>query len=315
MTIHHITAIAGDPQRNLDFYTSTLGLRLVKLTVNFDDPGSYHFYFGDELGRPGSLLTFFPWPDGAAGRAGTGLVNEVAFAIPPASLGAWIERLLTRGVKFEGPIGRFDERVLSFRDPDGLMLELVATPRVMSVEPWREGPLPAEHAIRGLHGCAIWADGDPGTAALLTGTMGFRPAGEDGPRLRFEAGAAGAGTVVDLRRTNGFWSGVGGVGCVHHVAFRTPTGAAQLERRDELLRLGLDVTPVVDRQYFQSLYFREPGGVLFEIATDGPGFATDESPADLGTSLKLPGMYEPTRERIARALPPIRLPQVAAPDV
>jgi catechol 2,3-dioxygenase-like lactoylglutathione lyase family enzyme len=315
MSLHHVTAIAADPQRNLDFYTGTLGLRLVKLTVNFDDPGTYHFYFGDEIGRPGSILTFFPWPGGEPGRAGTGQVNEVAFAIPPASLGAWIERLLTRGVKFEGPSSRFDERVLAFRDPDGLMLELVATRRVGTVEPWREGPVPVEHAIRGLHGVTIWEDGDRGSAALLAGTMGFRAVGEEGQRLRFESAGIGAGTVLDLRRAPGFWRGAGGVGTVHHVAFRIASAEAQLSRRSELERLGLDPTPVVDRQYFQSVYFREPGGVLFEIATDGPGFAIDESPAELGSSLKLPPTYEARRERISRSLPPVRLPHVSAPEV
>jgi glyoxalase family protein len=315
MPIHHVTAIAGDPQRNLDFYTGTLGLRLVKLTVNFDDPGTYHFYFGDEVGRPGSILTFFPWPDGEAGRAGTGQVNEVSFAVPPASLGAWIERLLSHGVKFEGPSSRFDDRVLSFRDPDGLLLEIVASPRASGVDPWQEGPVAAEHAIRGVHGVTIWEDGERGTAALLTGTMGFQPAGEEGQRLRFESGRTGTGTVVDLRRTPGFWSGVGGVGTVHHVAFRVPSDEDQLARRAESERLGLGVTPVIDRQYFRSVYFREPGGVLFELATDGPGFTADESPAELGGSLKLPPMYEPMRERLMRSLPPVRLPQVTAPEV
>jgi len=314
MPIHHVTAIAGDPQRNLDFYTGMLGLRLVKLTVNFDDPGSYHLYFGDELGRPGSILTFFPWPEGEAGRAGTGQVNEISFGVPQASLGAWIERLLSRGIRFEGPISRFDERVLAFRDPDGLLLEVVATRRVNDVEPWRDGPVAAEHAIRGVHGVTIWEDGDLGTAALLTETLGFRPAAEEGHRFRFESATEGSGTVLDLRRTPGFWSGVGGVGTIHHVAFRAASDEEQVLRRAEIERLGLEVTPVIDRQYFRSVYFREPGGVLFEIATDGPGFAIDESPPELGSSLKLPPMYEPMRDQLTRSLPSVRLPQVATPE-
>jgi glyoxalase family protein len=308
MSIHHVTAVAGDPQRNLDFYAGVLGLRLVKLTVNFDDPGSYHLYFGDEAGRPGSILTFFPWPHGQRGRQGTGQVGTVSLAIPPASLGWWIERLLQHGIKYDGPARRFDEQVLAFADPDGLLLELVATPRVADVAPWADGPVPAEHAVRGLHGATVWEDGDRGTADFLTRLMGFRQVGEEGNRLRFESAAAGAGSVVDLRRVPGFWAGAGGVGTVHHVAFRAASGEAQLEHRSRLEAEGVEITPVVDRQYFRSVYFREPGGVLFEIATDPPGFTLDEPAAELGTSLKLPPMYEPMRDRIERTLPPVRLP-------
>jgi glyoxalase family protein len=315
MTIHHVTAIAGDPQRNLDFYTGVLGLRLVKLTVNYDDPDTYHFYFGDELGRPGSILTFFPWSGGRAGRHGVGQVGEVALAVPRASLGHWIARLLGRGVAFEGPSRRFDEQVLAFRDPDGLLLELVATPRVEQVEPWRDGPIAAEHAVRGVHGVTIWEDGDAGSAGFLTATMGFREAGETENRLRLESGPAGAGTVVDLRRAPGFWRGAGGVGTVHHVAFREASTEAQEERRAEVERLGLAPTQVIDRRYFQSVYFKEPGGVLFELATDGPGFTVDERPAELGSALQLPPSLEPERVRIAGTLPPVRLPHVAAPEV
>ena len=311
MSIHHLTAIAGDPQRNLDFYAGVLGLRLVKLTVNFDDPGSYHLYFGDETGRPGSILTFFPWPDGQRGRQGTGQVGAVSLAIPPASLGWWIERLLRHGIRYEGPTRRFDEQVLAFADPDGLLLELVATPRVAAIRGWSEGPVPGEHAVRGMHGATIWEDGDRGTAEFLTGLMGFHRVGEEGNRLRFASAATGAGTVVDLRRVPGFWAGAGGVGTVHHVAFRAASDEAQLEHRARLVSAGVDVTPVVDRQYFHSVYFREPGGVLFEIATDPPGFTLDEPAAELGTSLKLPPMYEPTRERIERTLPPVRLPHAS----
>ena len=310
MSIHHVTAIAGEPQRNLDFYAGTLGLRLVKLTVNFDDPGTYHLYFGDETGRPGSILTFFPWPEGRRGRQGTGQVGAVSLAIPPASLGWWVERLLRQGVRYDGPVRRFDEQVLSFSDPDGLLLELVATPRVARVEPWRDGPVPAEHAVRGIHGITIWEDGDGGTAEFLTGYMGLRQVGEDGNRLRFESAAEGAGTVLDLRRVPGFWSGADGVGTVHHVAFRAPTDEAQLERRAEIEAAGFGITPVVDRQYFRSVYFREPGGVLFEIATDPPGFTLDEAAAELGTHLKLPARYEPMREQIEQTLPPVRLPHL-----
>jgi glyoxalase family protein len=315
MSIHHVTAIAGDPQRNLDFYAGVLGLRLVKLTVNFDDPGSYHLYFGDESGHPGSILTFFPWPDGQRGRQGSGQVGTVSLAIPPASLGWWIERLLQHGIKYDGPNRRFDEQVLAFADADGLLLELVATPRVADVAPWVDGPVPAEHAVRGIHGATVWEDGDQGTADFLTRLMGFRQVGEEGNRLRFESAATGVGSVVDLRRVPGFWAGAIGVGTVHHIAFRAASGEEQLEHRARLESAGVEITPVIDRQYFRSVYFREPGGVLFEIATDPPGFTLDEPASELGTSLKLPPMYEPMRDRIERTLPSLRLPRVRHAEV
>ena len=312
MGIHHVTAIAREPQRNLDFYAGTLGMRLVKLTVNYDDPGTYHLYYGDDLGRPGSLLTFFPWTGGRPGRQGTGQTNGVGLAVPPASLGFWIERLLSRGVKYEGPVRRFDEQVLTFPDPDGLLLELIATPRVNLVDGWRDGPVPAGQAVRGVHAVTVWEDGDAGSADFLTRTMGFRAKGEEENRLRFESGHDGLGTVVDLRRAPGFWRGTDGVGTVHHVAFRAGDDAEQKVRQEELQRLGVGVTDVRDRNYFRSIYFREPGGVLFEIATDGPGFSVDEPPGELGTTLKLPPQYETMRERLERSLPPLRLPHAEA---
>src|SRR5215216_4514151 len=303
MGIHHITAIAGDPQRNLDFYAGILGLRLVKLTVNFDDPGSYHLYYGDEIGLPGSLLTFFPWPGGRRGRQGTGQIVTIALAVPPTSLGFWIERLLSHGIKYDGPTRRFDEQVLGMSDPDGLLLELVATPRAADVAPWLEGALPPEHAVRGLHGATIWEDGDHGSAQFLTRTMSFGAVGEEGGLVRFEAGETGLGGVINLRRAAGFWRGTGGVGPVHHMAFRAAGDRVQLEKRSEIEAQGLGVTPVIDRQYFRSVYFQEPGGVLFEIATDGPGFTIDEPKETLGSSLKLPAWIEPRRAQIEAALP------------
>jgi glyoxalase family protein len=307
--IHHITAIAGDPDRNLRFYAHTLGLRLVKLTVNYDDPATYHFYFGDELGRPGTILTFFPWPQGSPGRLGTGQVAAVGFAVPAGSLGFWIERLLAHGVRYQGPSRRFDEPALAFADPDGLPIELIATERVRELPGWADGPLPGEHAIRALDSATIWEDGDTGTAELLTSQLGFRRVAQEGTILRLQAGE-GAGTLLDLRRAEGFWRGAGGVGTVHHIAFRAAEPADQLARREDLVAAGYQVTPVLDRTYFRSIYFREPGGVLFEIATDGPGFTADESAAELGSSLQLPGRLEPMRERITAALPPIALPQL-----
>lgn len=312
MGIHHVTAIAGEPQRNLDFYAGTLGLRLVKLTVNFDDPATYHLYYGDELGRPGSILTFFPWPRGRRGRQGTGQAGTVALAIPSTSLGFWIERLLSHNIKYNGPARRFDEQVLSLTDPDGLLLELIATPRASDISPWGEGPVPAEHAIRGLHGTTLWEDGDTGTADLLVHTLGFEPGGEEGSLIRFQSSGPGLGTIVDLRRAPGFWRGAEGVGTVHHVAFRAVSEQAQLDKRVEIEAQGLDITPVIDRHYFRSVYFREPGGVLFEIATDPPGFTIDEPAAELGSRLMLPPMYEARRRQIEDILPPVRLPQAVA---
>lgn len=309
--IHHVTAIAGDPQRNLDFYAGVLGLRLVKQTVNFDDPGSYHLYYGDELGRPGTIVTFFPWPGGQRGRIGTAQVAVTSFAIPSASIGYWIERLISHGVNHETPARRFGELVLAFTDPDGLLVELVGTAGAAARAPWAVGPVPAEHAIRGVHGVTIWEDGERGTAAFLEQALGLARAGEEENRTRYVAEGDGIGGVVDLRRAPGFWAGSGGVGTVHHVAFRARDDAEQRADREHLGGLGAVVTPVIDRQYFHSIYFREPGGVLFEIATDAPGFATDEAPAELGTALKLPPQYEPMRAQIKAGLPPLRLPQAA----
>jgi glyoxalase family protein len=313
MGIHHITAIAGDPQKNLDFYAGVLGLRLIKLTVNFDDPATYHLYYGDETGHPGSILTFFPWPDGRRGRQGTGQAATIAFQIPSPSLGFWIERLLTHQIKYEGPVRRFDEQVLSFTDPDGLLLEVVARPGSQG-SGWADGPVPAEHAIRGLHGTTIWEDRDFGSARFLEATMGLRPAGEDGNLRRFESPEGVVGTTVYLRGAPGFWRGVGGVGTVHHVAFRAASDEVQVAKRTKIEEQGFNITPVIDREYFHSVYFHEPGGVLFEIATDGPGFTVDEPLEELGTHLKLPPMYEASRAQIEQVLPPLRLPQLPVRD-
>lgn len=309
MGIHHITAIAGEPQRNLDFYAGTLGLRLVKLTVNYDDPATYHLYYGDELGRPGSILTFFSWPEGRRGRQGTGQAGTVCLAIPSASLGFWIERLLSHNIKYTGPARRFDEPVLSFSDPDGLLLELVGTSQPAGIPPWAHGPVPPAHSIRGVHGTTLWEDGDTGTSTFLAGTLGFEAAGEENGLIRFRSPGPELGTVVNLRSAPGFWAGAEGVGTVHHVAFRAPSEQAQLDKRSEIEARGIEITPVVDRQYFRSVYFREPGGVLFELATDAPGFTIDEPAADLGARLMLPPWYEGRRRQIEDLLPVLRLPR------
>lgn len=307
--IHHVTAIASDPQRNLDFYTRVLGLRLVKVTVNFDDPGTYHTYFGDVTGGPGTALTFFPWPGARRGRIGNGQVAVTAFAVPENSLGYWQQRLKEFGVPASQIEARFDEAVLPLADPDGLRLELIAGPTAPAATPWLKGGVPAEHAISGFHGVTIWAANLQPTARLLTGTLGLNPTGELGPRTRFEMSGDRPGTVVDVLHRPGEAFGSGGAGTVHHVAWRTPSDDEQQFWRRTIAAAGYNVTPVQDRQYFHSIYFREPGGVLLEIATDLPGFTLDEPVERLGTAIKLPPWFEPQRAQIEQILPKLTLPQ------
>jgi glyoxalase family protein len=312
--LHHVTAIAGDAQASVDFYSGVLGLRLVKRTVNFDAPDMYHLYFGDEVGHPGTILTFFPWPGAARGRKGTGQVTVTAFAIPHDAVGFWSERLTRRGVAIDGPERRFDDEVLTFHDPDGLQLELVTDQAAQQNTPWMDGPIVPDRAIRGLHGVTICAAGYERTATLLTETMGFGAGRSDRDRFRFIAGAGpSSGGSVDIVCKPGQARGHIAVGTVHHIAFRVPGDREQLEWRQTLAAAGLDVTPPMDRQYFRSIYFREPGGVLFELATDSPGFTADESIADLGSHLKLPPWVERARSDIEAALPPIHVPVPEAP--
>ena len=307
--IHHVTAIASDPQRNLDFYVGLLGLRLVKRTVNFDDPETYHLYYGDEVGTPGSIMTFFPWPGAKPGRQGTGQVAVTSFAVLPRALGFWVERLVRHGIRYEGPT----KQVISFRDHDGLMLELVGDAGAEARGAWGEAPgIPREHAIHGFHGVTIWAERGDDTERVLVDTLGFRAVHEDGSTRRFAVGDGGPGTIVDVRSVGGFVRGAGGAGTVHHVAWRVPDDAAQLQMRERVTRAGLDPTPVIDRDYFHSVYFREPGGVLFELATDPPGFTIDEPVARLGEGLMLPRQYEAHRTQIEALLPPIHLPVPAS---
>jgi glyoxalase family protein len=315
--LHHVTAMASNPQRNVDFYTGVLGLRLVKKTVNFDDPGIYHLYYGDEVGHPGTILTFFPWPLARRGVQGAGQATVTSFAVPAGSLGYWTQRLARLGAAFDSPRRRFDDEVLTVLDPDGLRLELVARsadPRV----PWSGGPVPAEHAVRGFDGVTLTEWNLDVTAEVLAGTLGLQRTAEEGERVRFaalSAGGEGGGTRVDVLAAPAAVRGHVSAGTVHHVAFRAADEADQLAWREAVADSGLYVTPVLDRQYFRSIYFREPGGVLFEIATDPPGFTRDETVADLGTALKLPDWLEPSRERIEAELPPIaaHVPEVTAP--
>lgn len=306
--IHHVTAIAGDPQQNVEFYAETLGLRLVKRTVNFDDPGTYHLYFGDALGHPGTILTFFPWPGAPRGRHGAGQVTVVSLSVPPDSLGFWEERLRSRGIKFEPLESSFDEPVLEFSDPDGLQLELVSDPRRDLGVPWSGAPVPVAHAIRGFHGVALLEHTHNETERMLTEVMGFQFAQAVGHRRRYVAGDGGLAAHVDIVTAPDAPPGRVAVGTVHHVAWRAANDEAQENWRQRLQAASVSVTPVRDRQYFRSIYYHEPGGVLFEIATDPPGFTIDEPPEALGTGLRLPPWLEPRREALEARLPPLHLP-------
>jgi catechol 2,3-dioxygenase-like lactoylglutathione lyase family enzyme len=308
--IHHVTAIAGEPQENVDFYAGLLGLRLVKLTVNYDDPGTYHLYYGDEAGHPGTIITFFPWPGARRGRRGTGQVTVTSFSVPEGSLEYWTERFKQNDIAFEDPVRRFDEEVLTFFGPDGLVLELVSHADADKRSPWKDGPVPQEHAIRGFHGVTITVEGYERTASLLTHVLGFRDAGETGNRFRYEVGSGGSGALIDVLCLPYGTMGKIAVGTVHHVAWRLAKEEEQKALREEIARLGFNVTPIIDRRYFRSIYFREPGGVLFEIATDPPGFTVDESAEKLGTKLRLPPWLEPSRAKIEQVLPPLQLPKL-----
>jgi len=307
--LHHVTAIASEPQRNVDFYTRVLGLRLVKKTVNFDAPDTYHLYYGDQQGRPSTLLTFFPWRGVPKGKQGTGLTTATAFSVPPESVGWWQRRLTGLGIDVEGPRDRDGEEVLTFRDPDGLVIELVA-----SAGDARSGwdgvaRVPTEHAVRGLYSVTMSERMLDPTAQMLAGMLGMQLGGQGAARARFGMAEGGAGAVVDVAAHAGP-RGLQAGGTVHHIAFRAPDGETQARWRQELLDAGVDVTEIIDRRYFTSIYFREPGGVLLEIATDQPGFTVDEPLLELGRSLKLPPWLEPNREQIAAALPPLRNPDV-----
>ena len=246
--MHHVTMIASDPQRNLDFYTSLLGLRLVKLTVNFDAPNVYHFYYGDGLGSPGTILTFFPFPGARGGRQGAGQTAVTALAIVPASLGYWIDRLLAAGIVYDGPVVRGETRALSFKDPDGLWLELVTDESAILQAPWERGPVPVEHQIRGVAGVTLWEDPAGPTTRFLSDVLGFEAGGEREDVQRYTSNHQ----YADVRSVRGFWSGVVSAGTVHHVAWRTADDDQQLAWREKLLPVAPDVTAVQDRQYFHS---------------------------------------------------------------
>ena len=304
--IHHVTAIASDPQANVDFYTKVLGLRLVKQTVNFDAPHVWHLYYGDEHGSPASILTFFPWPGVAPGREGAGLTTATAFSVPPESIGFWHQRALQLGVTVEDPKTVLDSEVLTIFDNDGMRLELVASEGDKRSGWDGVSDIPQQHAVRGLHTVTLSERLLDPTAGMLTELLGMKLAGESSGAASFDMGHGGAGASVQV---------VGGVmdrglqagGTVHHVAFRAPDLSTMELWQQELLSRGVSVTQIMDRQYFKSIYFREPGGVLFEIATDDPGFDIDEPLLELGRKLKLPPWLEPSREQIAMSLPKIEV--------
>ena len=307
--LHHVTSISSNPQKTLDFYTKILGLRLIKLTVNYDDPSTYHVYFGDEIGRPGTVLTFFPWLGQPKGRKGTGQATNTSFSISPGSMSYWQDRLKSHGVPTLGSSRRFGDPVLSFEDHDRQGLELVENEGAEERSGWTQGPVPKEHAIKGFHSVTLLEEVLERTETVLLDALGFRQVGEEEDRFRYEAGKGGVGTIVDILSRPKAQRGFVSVGTVHHVAFRASDDAHQKDLRQEVVKADLNVTPVIDRSYFHSIYFREHGGVLFEVATDQPGFTIDESREQLGTRLALPPWLENSRGEIQRNLPPVSLPR------
>lgn len=301
--LHHITAYAGQAQRNLAFYRDTLGLRFVKKTVNFDDPSTYHLYFADRAGTPGTVYTTFPWGDLPARRAGTGEVAAHAYNIPRGTAAAWRERLAARGVKVADGTTRFGDAVLAFNDDGGGAVELIESATALAgVQPWTGNGASAAEAIRGFHAPTLVVRQAAPTRRVLEEALGFREIARDGARVRFAAGTGGPGREVDLVESDALPARPG-PGSIHHIAFRVTDDAAHAAVRTAVVKAGLGVTPFVDRNYFHSIYFREPGGILFEVATDNPGFTIDESEAELGRALRLPSQYEPHRAEIEAALP------------
>lgn len=301
--LHHITAIAGNAQRNYDFYTRVLGLRLVKKTVNFDDPGTYHFYYGDEIGTPGSILTFFPWEGIRKGYTGTGMATEIGYSVPEGSLERWIDRFKNLNVHHEAVSELFGEQYLSFQDPDGLKLKLVVPKNADDRKPWETADVNAGIALKGFHSVVLTLKSAHATAGVLTDIFGYKLLSREGNRHRYITGAIETANIVDLVELPNEKHGMNAGGTNHHVAFRVKDDNILMQFRQKVVDAGLSITEKIDRNYFYSLYFREPGGVLFEIASDNPGFAVDEAVNELGTNLKLPAQYEKSRKEIEKALP------------
>lgn len=308
--IHHVTCLAADPQKNLSFYVGTLGMRLVKRSVNQDDPGTYHLFYADAAGTPGTDVTFFPRRGMLPGRRGVGQVGEITLAVPEGSLGWWRDRLEERGVVPSQETTRFGERTLPFQDPDGLPLALVGIEGERAFAPWPEGPVPVEHQIRGVHAVRIKERELQPTERLLEETLGFTTVAEDEGWRRWAAGE-GSGAYCELNEAPDAPQARWGAGAVHHVAWRVADDEEQLAVREAVERADLTPTPVIDRFWFHSVYFKEPGGTLFELATDGPGFDRDEKPEKLGEKLVLPPWLEPHRDQIEAELPAIEVPATA----
>jgi glyoxalase family protein len=308
--IHHITAISGDPQKTIDFYSGILGLRFVKRTVNFDDPYTYHLYFGNKSGDPGTIITFFPWGSNALkGRRGNGQVTTVGYSAPAESIEFWTERFTKDKIDFTGPFSRFNNEIILFEDTDGIENEIVFDASDKS-DGWNNGDIPEKFSIRGFSTATLTIADVHATESLLVGTMGFKKSDESANRIRFSAGNELQGSSIDLLIYPDNLPGRMGVGAVHHIAFRVENEEVQNEMRSELIKSGFSVTPVIDRNYFKSIYFREPGSVLFEIATDPPGFLIDETIEKLGSDLKLPEWYENIRSNIENKLEPIKIPGI-----
>src|SRR5690554_486002 len=304
--LHHITAIAGDAQSNYDFYTKTLGLRMVKKTVNFDDPQTYHFYFGDEVGTPGTILTFFPWKNVRQGKNGAGMATEIGYAVPEGSLDFWKKRFASLNVRHEDINKRFGERHLPFQDPDGLWLSLIETKSSDSRKGWETRDINADVALKGFHTVTLTLNNIQATAAILTEIFAYSLVEQDSNISRYHTDTVENAALIDLLESPGAQRGLNAGGTNHHVAFRVENEDILMDFREKILASGLHITEKINRDYFFSLYFREPGGVLFEIATDNPGFATDETVEDLGSSLQLPKQHEHMRDQIEKGLPKLQ---------
>ena len=301
--LHHITAIAGKAKRNLYFYTKVLGQRLVKKTVNFDDPGTYHFYFGDVVGTPGSILTFFPWEEIGKGHTGTGMATGIGYSVPKDSLEFWADRFKQYNIKHEEVAEKFGEKYLHFQDPDGLKIDLIVPVNEDKRKPWETDEVKAAVATKGFHSVTLTLKNVAPTATILTDILGYKLLKQEGSHYRFVTDAIDNASVVDIIEAPNFAAGVNAAGTNHHVAFRVKDDIILMDYREKIVSKGLSITPKIDRDYFYSLYFREPGGVLFELATDNPGFAKDEPVNELGTHLKLPTQYEGARAEIEKLLP------------
>ncbi|HVX88985.1 MAG TPA: ring-cleaving dioxygenase [Gemmatimonadales bacterium] len=303
--LHHVTCIAGDAQENLDFYTKVMGLRLVKKSINQDAPDTYHLFFADAVGSPGTDLTFFPWPGMGPGRLGHGLTNEVSFAVAKGSLDWWKTWLKDHDVSVSAEETRFGERTLPFADPHGLALAIVEVSAPAATTPWEKSPVPAQHQLRGFHAVRTWERDMAPTVALLTGPMGLTKVGDENGWHRYGVQDA-SGTLIELKEFPDERRGSWGVGSIHHVAWRVTDSAHEIQVRDAVRQHGTHTTDQIDRFWFTSVYFKEPGGALFELATDGPGFGRDEDMAHLGETLVLPPWFESKREQIQAGLPQLK---------